>query len=193
MKNTPKAPEGYRELGRGEVIKDGDIRIVCSEIVRHGVDEGNKYDPENHWNGRYRKIEEKVTVKSMTIQECYVEMQSNCGISKGDTVKVLRTARENELGWGTAWVPSMNDLVGKSFVVNNVNPKRGFLLFHGSSYYWLPFFVLELISKKPTTISVVLNNSHTAECSKEGIKVGCQNFKWDIIEKLSEAKKQLDK
>jgi hypothetical protein len=193
MKNTPKAPEGYRELEVGEVIKQGDIRIVRSEIVRNGVDAGNKYYPEDHWNGRYRKIEEKVTVKSMTIQECYVEMQSNCGISTGDTVKVLRTARDNEMGWSEFWVPPMNDLVGKSFVVNDVHPKQGFRIFHGSSNYWLPFFVLELISKKPTTISVVLNNSHTAECSKEGIKVGCQNFKWDIIEKLSEAKKQLDK
>ena len=191
---TPIAPAGYRELNDGEVIKDGDIRIAGDAVYSIDIGVGESYNPIGMWQGRYRKIEETATVKSMTINECYTQMQEACGIEVGDTVKVLRTAKDYEMGWGTVWVRTMDGFVGKQFVVNDVGAARGFrVTADDGDNYWLPFFILQLVSKKKAVVKVVLNGSHTAECSKDGIKVGCQDFSWDIVKKLQDAKKQLDK
>lgn len=47
------------------------------------------------------------------------------------------------------------------------------------------------VPPKPASVSVQLNNSHTATVSKDTIKVGCQEFPIDVIEKLIDAKNQL--
>lgn len=41
-------------------------------------------------------------------------------------------------------------------------------------------------------ISVILNNQYTAILSSSGIKVGCQTFPLEIIDKLVDARKQLN-
>jgi hypothetical protein len=45
---------------------------------------------------------------------------------------------------------------------------------------------------KPTQIEVKLNDEHNAIVTKDSIEVGCQTFSIDIIEKLAEARKQLE-
>ncbi len=46
------------------------------------------------------------------------------------------------------------------------------------------------IFTKPKTVEVVLNKEHTAVISKDGIKVGCQTFPMDVIDKLVEGRKE---
>lgn len=45
----------------------------------------------------------------------------------------------------------------------------------------------------PVRITVKLNENHTAEVSKTGIKVGCQVFSLDVIDKLIEARDKVTK
>jgi hypothetical protein len=45
---------------------------------------------------------------------------------------------------------------------------------------------------KNKEVKVELNSSNTAICTKSGIKVGCQDFSWDIVKKLEKAKKELE-
>ena len=40
-------------------------------------------------------------------------------------------------------------------------------------------------------VNVILNNEYTAEVSENGIKVGCQTFSLEIVEKLVAAKKEV--
>lgn len=49
-------------------------------------------------------------------------------------------------------------------------------------------FSCEFVKK----IDVTLNASYTEEVTEDGVKVGCQTFPLDIIDKLVDARKQLD-
>lgn len=79
----------------------------------------------------------------MDIRECYIKMQENCGIKIGDTVKVLRKAVLDELGWECSWLSLMDDHIGKEFTVSALEGSEGIRLDNG---YLYPFFVLEKIS-----------------------------------------------
>jgi len=57
----------------------------------------------------------------MDIKEAYLIMQKNCGIKVGDTVKVLRKAEQYEMGWDSTWVKEMDETIGKTFVVREIN------------------------------------------------------------------------
>lgn len=77
----------------------------------------------------------------------YLAGHMACGITVGDTVKVLRKAQDHENGWGDCWERKMDKLVGQTFVVNKQNEKSGFHVPGG----WLPFFVLEKVASPPWT------------------------------------------
>lgn len=51
--------------------------------------------------------------------------------------------------------------------------------------------ILRLKAAKNERITVVLNSEHTAVVSKSGIKVGCQTFPLDIVEKLAKARDEV--
>lgn len=51
-----KSPKGYRELKIGQKIKAGDIMINLTPV---DSSIGEKYNPVRHFQGRFRKIEEK--------------------------------------------------------------------------------------------------------------------------------------
>jgi len=86
-------------------------------------------------------------MSELTLQECYEEMQANCGIKVGDQVRVLRTAKDFELGWGTFWMQSMKDAVGKIFDVLEVEYNDGILLHTQDGDFYVPFYVLEKIKQ----------------------------------------------
>jgi hypothetical protein len=199
MKNILPAPAGYRELNLGEIIEKGDYKFINGRFeIADDPEKFERYQPSVHWNGRYRKIEGTIGEvgprgpegKTMNIKEAYLAMQANCGIEVGDTVRVVRTAKNNEMGWQNTWTPTMTGMVGKTFTVKSVGTGSGIYF----EAYNFPFFVLELVSKKPvkpTEIKVKLNTDYSADCTKDSVKVGCQTFGWDVIEKLIETKKQL--
>ena len=80
---------------------------------------------------------------SKTAKELYLENQTKCGLSIGDTVKVTRTSEKYENGWSEFWNDSMNSSVGKTFIIKNFdNDNNGFRL---ENNYWYPYFVLEKV------------------------------------------------
>jgi len=78
----------------------------------------------------------------MTEKEAYTKLQECCGIKIGDTIKVLRKAKDKESGWGTCWDYLMDEAIGKELVVKFINPNSGFLL---EDNFWYPWFVLEKV------------------------------------------------
>ena len=80
----------------------------------------------------------------MSIEEAYQIMAKASGIQVGDTVKVLRKAYDNEMGWSEVWTDSMDMLVGNSFIVKEVT-KNGIYVVNRT--WGLPFFVLEVLKK----------------------------------------------
>jgi len=85
----------------------------------------------------------------MELKEAYLKMQDNCGIEEGDTVRVLRKAKDREMGWETCWIELMNEAIGNTYKVMRKNGAFGIRLDFKNSGCWLfPFFVLELVEKK---------------------------------------------
>lgn len=83
----------------------------------------------------------------MTNQE-YIEASKKSGIKVGDTVKVLRKARDGEQGWGNIWNECrMDSNVGKKFEVVEADTGYGFELSDVYGHFY-PHFVLELVKDK---------------------------------------------
>jgi hypothetical protein len=91
----------------------------------------------------------------MTLKEAYIKMQENCGIEVGDTVKVLREAKNYEMGWSYVWVITMNEFIGNELKVISLDNVAGIQL---SNDYYFPFFVLKLTRKAK---KINLNGSYT--------------------------------
>ena len=81
----------------------------------------------------------------MNLQEAYLVMQDNCGIEVGDTVRILRAAKDCETGWTVNWVsPAMDNMVNTLATVVGITGNG--IVFEEHCYFY-PFFVLELIKK----------------------------------------------
>jgi len=77
---------------------------------------------------------------------------------QGDSVKVLRKAKQNEKGWSLAWVEHMDQAIGKTFKVKNDTGTSEGVILSGSggiSDFYYPHFILEKVDKPkekyPTT------------------------------------------
>lgn len=93
--------------------------------------------------------------KDMNIEEAYKVLQAQWvkdnNVEVGDTVRVLRKAKTNELGWQNTWTPFMKSgqtLRVKSISINNVNLD---VTPWGLGY---PFFCLEFVKKAEPTIEI---------------------------------------
>lgn len=93
----------------------------------------------------------------MDIKEAYKVMQENCGIEVGDKVRVLRKAKDYEMGWGNSWADGMDDWIGNEFIVNKVWDGEGIKLDTNDDYYNFPFFVLEIVEKHNTKKKIVID------------------------------------
>ena len=127
----------------------------------------------------------------MTTTEAYNTLQKASGIEVGDTVKILRKAQKNEMGWASYWDETMNKSIGKTFVVTEIRDEKG--IYNPSNYCTYPFFVLELVRKGDKEITIKLNSEYSAIVSKGGIEVGCQKFPLTVIDELVKAKAELTK
>jgi hypothetical protein len=89
----------------------------------------------------------------MKLEEAYAVMQNSCGIDPGDTVKVLRSASNFEMGWRPFWNPEMDRMVGKNYKVTDIDKDKGVCL----DSFWFPFFVLEKVADSKKDITVTLS------------------------------------
>jgi hypothetical protein len=82
------------------------------------------------------------------INKEYIKASIESGIKVGDTVKVLRKAKDFEQGWGNAWTVSMSENIGSESKVVRSDNGCGFTLCDGMDY---PYFVLKLVKDSKTT------------------------------------------
>lgn len=80
-----------------------------------------------------------------SLEEAYTELSKVSDFNVGDTVKVLRKAKDYELGWANVWESDMDDFVGKTFVVKRLAHDAGVCL--TANGYYFPFFVLEKVKQ----------------------------------------------
>lgn len=124
----------------------------------------------------------------------YNALQKASGIEVGDTVRILRVCKTNEMGWGCSWNAHMDKTVGMKGTVTTVSTADGirvdFAKMVGDRLgWWYPFFALEIVKKRPRKVTVELNGEYSAEVYKDKIVVGCQTFDTSIIQALADAHK----
>ena len=89
----------------------------------------------------------------MDITTAYKTLQGECGFKIGDKVKVLRKAESYKLGWATSWHSNMDKYIGNTYTIKDISSGccgvNGFQLGTKDDRYWFPWFVLELVEKKP--------------------------------------------
>ncbi len=89
----------------------------------------------------------------MTDVEKYIAGQKACGIEVGDTVRVVRKAKNREGSWFDSWVSSMDDTVGENMEVNKIHSGSGGLQLRNSHFSRnYPYFVLEIVKKKDGSV-----------------------------------------
>lgn len=85
----------------------------------------------------------------MTEKEAYMILQKKSGLKVGDTVKVLRKAKDYEWGWSLEWNDRYMDMfIGKDFIIEDVSNLGIKVIYEidDNKYWFLPFFVLEKIA-----------------------------------------------
>lgn len=93
---------------------------------------------------------EKVEAKPTA--EDYLRGHKGCGIKVGDTVKVLRAAKNHEGGWACCWSRYMDELVGEGFKIMADYETQGFRINEKNGKPWFfPYFVLEKVSEQSWT------------------------------------------
>lgn len=78
--------------------------------------------------------------------QCYEAMQKWSGLKVGDKVRVTRAADQFEMGWKNGWVHTMDDSIGKTYTVYQLNGSLGIRLAEFPNSVDFPFFVLEKIN-----------------------------------------------
>lgn len=200
---TPCEKRGYKVGDRFRVIRpDNQEEFSIGSIVELSYDDGSscpkfdliegscRYeDGVNTKKGAYTSLDyvEPLKETNMTLEDAYLTLHNACGIEVGDTVKVLRKAETDEMGWNNSWTTSMNKSIGKEFKVLRDANKRGFEISDsfGLSY---PFFVLELVKKAEKPIKA---GDYDVEFNDNGsIKVGYQTVSFKVIKAIYKKAKE---
>lgn len=77
-----------------------------------------------------------------------------------------------------------------SFACQDYLKEHGYLIAVRGGGYSRPFLEIEEVT---SDINVKLNDSYNAIVTKSGIKVGCQTFSHDVVDKLKNAIEQINK
>lgn len=109
----------------------------------------------------------------------------------GDKVKVIRTAKDRELGWSNSWnKTSMDKQVGKTLkVASGGFASEGSGIYCNDGYYY-PFFCLEVLKTSAPDVQIKLESgSYTATIvgGVGSIKVGCQTLSPAMVDRLYKA------
>jgi hypothetical protein len=154
------------------------------------------------WDARFAELVQEPQHESekddekeepMTLQDAYLAMQEASGIKVGDTVRVLRKAGDEEMGWASDWPsPCMDKYIGDTGVVKECDGSDGFLVqFPGGKGWRFPFFVLEKIASAPKRF-ITINGFEVPEPAREPLETGekywvvelgsirlCSDYVWD--------------
>jgi hypothetical protein len=93
-------------------------------------------------------IDERVKAYFSTFESyklCQATWVKKNDIEEGSKIKVTRTAEWGEQGWDTGWCNDMNEMVGKTCIVEDVDDDDICLKCDGKAYCF-PYFVLERVS-----------------------------------------------
>lgn len=125
----------------------------------------------------------------MNNTEAYNHMHDLTGIETGDKIKLLRRWKHQEFGINS--VMAEQHTPGKIYTVKNSNFKNvgGFKMLLTEECGFIPFFVAELVEKKPKWVPMhlAINGNHTATVYHDKVVVGCQEFSFAAIEILAKA------
>jgi hypothetical protein len=94
-------------------------------------------------------------------------MLEHLALQPGDTVRVLRKAADRELGWGSVWLPEMDQFVGKELECIEVREEYGVRLncHRGGPEYLFPAQILDVCSRAASKRTVQLSEHCSAVVS----------------------------
>ena len=92
------------------------------------------------------ELKTSIRIKYVEAQNKFIEATN---LKVGDKVKVLRKAKDNELGWNNRWVDDMKNWVGEINEVINFNATSGIRVYSSErkDSWNFPFFVLEKVEE----------------------------------------------
>ena len=95
------------------------------------------------------KEDEDMKQEEKSSGQLYKEMQDRCGLEVGDTVKVVRTAADYEMGWALPNLKNQLGYVGCKGTIHKDAGQAGFIIRFKVDLVYLPFFCLQLVEKAP--------------------------------------------
>jgi len=121
--------------------------------------------------------------KYTAAQEAFIALAN---LKTGSVVRVMRSAKDNEMGWGTYWNnKDMDRAVGNTRTVESVDEKHLGIRMTDGFYY--PFFVLQPVLPEPVEIKLD-SGEYTAAVQVDGsVKVGCQSISTETLDKIHAA------
>lgn len=116
------------------------------------------------------------------------------GLTVGSTIKILRKARDYEVGWGYPWTGCMDKLVGQELVVTKIDSNVGIGFKTGAGVLYVPYTVVEVTTSK-SIIKDITTAGLEARIVPEGDVVigGSHLVKFEKLRELYEAAKSVKK
>lgn len=126
----------------------------------------------------------------MQLQEAYRTLQGASGIEVGDKVRVLRRAKDHEMGWDNSWIDDrMDRFIGGVYEVAVVDEDGIRFSSSVGPRFSFPFFVLEVVEKANPPIRI---GSYTVGFRDGGeVGVGCQDIPFEQIEAIYNRAREL--
>lgn len=183
-------PEGYIYLGKGDkdnyLSEDWERKDIVRLLSKTDIDETGwdgsiSYSDfcvkEEIWNKKFPQEKKEITLSEIKSQ--LLEAKKLIG----------KKVRHETIKFEVKSVfLTVENSMETSLKCKDILNKDGYVIEVKGGPYSLPFQYCEEVKD----LEVVLNSSHTATLSNSGIRVGCQTFPLEIIDKLIEARKQLN-
>jgi hypothetical protein len=119
---------------------------------------------------------------SAKLSMAYMTLSEATDFEVGESIKVVRTAEDGEMGWGDSWIHEMTEAVEEEHIlkITNLgkNSNTGIELSDGNSY---PFFVLMRVEPEEIEEETLYIGEHEVVFSEDDIQVGCQCIDNDTI------------
>ena len=93
------------------------------------------------------ELVEKAKTNNLATSDDYLAFHNASGLKVGDTVKVVRIAKDYEMGWGDIWAGYMDDFVDRTYKITGDATWYGWELNNKCTF---PTFVLQKVDSTPT-------------------------------------------
>ena len=106
------------------------------------------------------ELVEKAKTNNLATSDDYLAFHNASGLKVGDTVKVVRIAKDYEMGWGDIWSGYMNDFIDRTYKITGDATWYGWEL---NNKWTFPTFVLQKVDftpapqPAPATEEIVIN------------------------------------